>query len=171
MTWLHWVMLAGVLGGAWFLGSVWRIEARASAVVAVDGETPRSEAVSASIGGDDVNRERGAAMVELAFALPLLVLLIVGGVDITMAVQTRGELQHVAQQIATSDLHEDEAGNLADSIGAVLECFDQGIGGCFPDGLDETVERRQVVLAAVHDGIVLPAFTVRADAVGVVPTE
>jgi len=168
------VVPVAVIVGGWLIVSVWRIERSPieNSREESEGDDPGMDP-SEGVGSRGVNTtcpQRGAVLVELAFAMPLLVLLVVGGVDLTMATQTRGELQHLARQIAVSDLEEDEAASLAAAHDATLECFDQSTAGaCFDDGLDGSVERRQAVLVATFDGAVLPDFPVRGSGVAVMP--
>jgi uncharacterized membrane protein len=119
----------------------------------------RRRRLDSRIGLDD----GGSALVETAILLPLLVLLLVGGVDIGLAVTERFQLQAGAQLCADA-LLEDECASHAAAIGATLTCFQTEPEHCWDDGL--TVDRVTVRLQAVFDGIVLPNFTLAAVATG-----
>ena len=142
MTGLFWLVVpVAVVAGAWLIGSVWRIEAR--------------------------DRERGAALVEFAVLAPLLVLLLIGGVDVALATTEHFQLQAAAQTCTV--VHEDECADHAATLGAVVVCFQASDPHCHDDGL--TVDRVTVELEAVHASIVLPDITLRAVATGVMPAD
>jgi Flp pilus assembly pilin Flp len=96
--------------------------------------------------------QTGVAIVETALVLPLISLLLAGGLGLGLAVVADIRLEHAAGEaargVAAGVLDEDGAAALVESAGGSLDCFDVGAGGaCFDDGLE--VDRVQVVASTV----------------------
>lgn len=117
-------------------------------------------------------RDRGVALVEAALVLPLIALLLAGGLGLGLAMVADVRLSHAAAQAAEGAaagiLEEDDAAALVESAGGAMSCFwtGTGAGGCYDDGLD--VDRHQVVAETV---VVVPFIgevrpTARASALG-----
>ena len=104
----------------------------------------------------DRKKSRGAVIIEMALVLPLLLMLILGGITLADAYRrltTIGYVsQAVADAVAAGEIAEDEAADWAAvRAGASLECLAviPGVGDpCFEDGA--TAPRVQVVLLRPH---------------------
>jgi hypothetical protein len=84
--------------------------------------------------------DRGQAMIEAAFILPLLLLVVIGGTILGVAVIDDIRLERAASDAAR--LEEPQARQLIRSVGGTLVCYSE-TGECYDDGL--TMERIQVV--------------------------
>ena len=127
----------------------------------------RSLPASASPRPVSRNYSKGAALVEFAILAPLLMLLLVGGVDVGLAVTERFQLTSAAQTCTV--VAEDECAAHAASLGAVLACYQASDPHCWDDGLD--IDRVTVRLEKAHASIVLPDIDLTATASGVMPAD
>lgn len=97
--------------------------------------------------------DTGAAIVEAALVLPVLTLLVVGGLIYGAAMVTDLRLEYAAITAAT--MHEDDAAAVVETAGGTLTCYAAGEGplDCIDDGA--TGYRVQVVVTG-------PTFTLPA---------
>jgi hypothetical protein len=112
-------------------------------------------------------RDDGATLLEAAFALPIFLLLFIGGLFLGLATVDQIRLERIAGYAV--ELTEPDARALLDTADATLDCYWQGegAGGCFDDGL--TFPRTQ--LAAHGRTWQLPAGSVTPRVQTSKPTE
>lgn len=101
------------------------------------------------VGAGTADSEHGVALVEAAVVLPVLVLVVAGGLILGLAtvadVRLEQAVGEAARGAAAGVVEEDAAGELVAGGGGTMTCFwsGSGPGGCWDDGLD--VDRVQVV--------------------------
>jgi hypothetical protein len=87
-------------------------------------------------------------MIEAAFILPLLLLVVIGGLILGLATIDDMRLERATADAAAPNISEVQARRLVRQVGGTVTCWWRGTGpgGCFRDGLViQQLERTQIV--------------------------